>query len=343
MKVLIVDDSIIVRKMVRHALEKIEIIQALDTAASAYAAKEKLATRSYDLIISDVGMPGESGVEFLTNIRKQGLTTPFVFFTGLASGSINESLDILKLGVVDIILKPEDMSYEESLQYLQKEIMPLLRRVNQEDKKTPPRNNKLNNLSAVSADLKDIECLAIGGSTGSHPPLEELLRGIGGSCHVPVLISIHIPEALSSAFAKRMNTLTKMEVKLAKIGDKVRNGHCYIAEGGKSLVVKQVDGELILDYNTRPGPGLIYPSVDELFISSSEIFKNKLLGIVLSGMGTDGTIGGKILKENKGQIFVQERESCAVFGMPGSIVENHLSDGVYEIKDIIKKLNEAWK
>lgn len=355
MKILTVDDSIIVRKMVRMALEVCEEVSLVDTAPSAYAAREKLAGNTYDLIISDVNMPGESGVDFLKSIQESGDRTPVVFLSSMSEASVKSSLELLNVGALEIIPKPSGNSQGEVLEYLRNKIKPFFKV--KQNRRTPQEPALSSSHSSVSENSgielapkaaisrpqailprKDVDCVVIGGSTGGPAALEKLLSHLEVA-HIPYFCAIHMPEQFSQSLADRLNNVCKMQVILAQADMPIERGKVYLAQGGTSLKVYYKDRRLVFGYDQVPGPGEIYPSVDYLFSSVADVYGERALGVMLTGMGKDGLLGSTDLKGKGGNLIAQNKESCAVFGMPGAVFEAGLVDQLADVAGLSDTIN----
>jgi two-component system chemotaxis response regulator CheB len=184
--------------------------------------------------------------------------------------------------------------------------------------------------------------MVVGASTGGPAALEVFIKELD-VLDIPVLISIHMPKQFTESFAKRLSMIGKMPVRVAEDGEVIEAGVCYLARGGDSLEVVKLGAKVLTKYVDVTGPANILPSVDHMFETAANVFKDKLLGVVLTGMGRDGLIGSKEIKKNEGCIFIQDEKSCVVFGMPGSIFENNLEDGCFDINDLPVVINRKLK
>lgn len=181
-----------------------------------------------------------------------------------------------------------------------------------------------------------LQLLLIGASTGGPVAVSDVICGLPKNFPVPVVVIQHMPEKFTQAFSERLNSRSHLNVKQAETGDSVRPGHVFIAPGGKQLLfdcggskLKIIDGDERMNYK---------PSVDITFASAANHFSNKVLAVVLTGMGADGCEGARLLKQRSSYVWSQDKASCVVYGMPAAVTKAGLSDAVYNIKDIAAQL-----
>lgn len=330
MKILSVDDSIIVRSLVKRALTELETVEIIETAASSFVAREKIRAQNFDLIISDVNMPEVSGIEFLESLKADNISTPIIFFSSLSLENIESSLRALNLGALDIIPKPVGIPEQDVLRYIQDKISPFF---SLKDKVISHNKQEVK----IEASIEEcISAVAIGASTGGPRAIEKLLTQIT-ELYIPIFISVHMPDQFIIQFAQRLNKECSFEVKVAEEGDIVSNC-CYLSHGGKSLQVERQRLEVVLRYCDKPGPGNIYPGVDPLLESIAEVYDKNALAVVLSGMGEDGLVGSRKIKAEKGTVLIQDESTCSVYGMPKAIFNAGLADGVYPITSLGMKV-----
>ncbi len=331
MKILSVDDSIIVRSLIKRALSELSIVELVETAASSFVAREKIESQSFDLIISDVNMPEISGIEFLESLIADNIKTPVVFFSSMSVDSIESSLKALNLGALDIVPKPEGIPEKEIFKYIQDKISPYF-------SLEKPTAKTVKTEIKIEADIVErISAVGIGASTGGPRAIEQFLKQIT-DLHIPMFISVHMPDQFIIQFAQRLNKECSFEVKVGEEGDIVSSNCCYLSHGGKSLQVERQRLEVVLKYCDRPGPGNIYPGVDPLLESIAEVYDKNALAVVLSGMGEDGLIGSRKIKAEKGTVLVQDESTCSVYGMPKAVFNAGLADGVYPITSLGMKV-----
>lgn len=325
MKILSVDDSIIVRSMVKRALMELDTVSVIETAASGYIAQEKLKEQQFDLILCDVNMPEMTGIEFLESLNQNKIQTPVVFFTSMSVHSIEGALKALNLGALDIIAKPEGIAEDQVLNYIRDKITPFFGLKTQ--KNSVPAANVLKN-----AKVRDrVTGIVIGASTGGPKAIEQLLVKLQ-KIEIPIFVSVHMPDQFITQFAERLNKVVNFNVKVASDNELVCGGYCYLSHGGKSLYLERRGLQVYTMYSNIPGPGSIFPSVNELFCSASAVYDKNLIAVILSGMGEDGLQGAKAVKHEKGTVLIQDKKSCSVFGMPGAVYESGLADGIYTIE-----------
>lgn len=332
MRILVVDDSAVVRNVVRKALETCEPVHGIDVAATAKIARDKIDATHFDLIFCDINLPIQSGPEFVVELKKSNISIPVVFFSALHPSEISVVLRSLELGAFDYVQKPSIGNGEEAgVEGVRKLLKPFL-----EIKSYAPTDIRQNFEAKI---INSIECMVIGASTGGPLAVQTFFSDFKVS-GIPILLSIHMPKVFVKGYAERLNGLSHFPVKIAEEGMILQKGTCYISNGGQSLSLKKEGEQVILHYNNNAGPGGIYPSVDELFSSAAKIFKRHTLGVVLTGMGSDGFIGSTEIKKQGGVVLIQDQKSSTVFGMPGRVYQSGLYDGIYDIAQIGMQLTE---
>jgi two-component system chemotaxis response regulator CheB len=188
---------------------------------------------------------------------------------------------------------------------------------------------------------RELDAVVIGSSTGGPPVLEAIVTALRGTPTKPIFIAQHMPAIFTASLATRLDTIGEATVKLATDGDRVEGGTVYLAEGGKHLRLQQRRGEVYLEVSGEPADALYKPSVNELFRTAASVYGRRVLGVMLTGMGDDGTEGSKPLHAAGAQIVAQSPDSCVVYGMPRSIVEAGLAATSMDIPHICGLVSDA--
>lgn len=336
-KVLIVDDSKTIRDLLFKVLSQDPRMEVVGQAEDPLKAELLLPTAKPDVITLDVHMPRMTGVQWLkTLIPKYKL--PVVMITSLELKDGNEVFEAMELGAIDYIQKPS-MSDLSS-------VTPLIRekvasaafakvRLPSQRKKIIPTNTLLN--SSFDPHL----VIAIGSSTGGTEALKEVLTALPKNIP-PIVIVQHIPPVFSRAFAERMNSLCPFEVKEAESGDALHSNRVLIAPGGKQMKVKKKTSGLFVEVNDDPPMTRHKPSVDYLFQSVAESIGKRAMGVILTGMGSDGTNGLMRMKEKGSVTLSQDEESCVVYGMPKSAWESGASQLQVPLEEVAIRLTQLW-
>ena len=364
-KVLVVDDSGFFRRRVSEILGADPNIQVVGTATNGREAIEQAQALKPDVITMDYEMPMMDGITAVKNIM-QRCPTPVLMFSSLTHEGARVTLDALDAGAVDFLPKNfEDISRnpEKVKQLLCEKIHTIARsnrRASQPQPAVPssapvvaPRPSAASSASPGSVrqsapvapaatspapKRKSYRLVAIGTSTGGPVALQRVLTQLPANFPAPILLIQHMPAAFTKAFAERLDKLCRISVKEAEDGDVLRPGLALLAPGGKQMmvdgrgVVKILPGDERLNYK---------PCVDITFGSAAKSYNDKVLAVVLTGMGADGREGARLLKQSGSQVWAQDEASCVIYGMPMAVVKANLTDAVYSLDDIGRHLTEA--
>lgn len=324
-KVMVVDDSTFMRKILTDILQEDKELEVICTAKNGQDALDKLKEFTPDVITLDVEMPVMDGITALRLINDK-YNIPVIMLSSITSEGAESTLKALEIGAIDFITKPTnifDMGNREKK-------VKLLNKIKVASK---IKNNKLNystNQNKICLDkkvisLKDSELkniVAIGTSTGGPRALNQIVPKLPLNINSSIVVVQHMPEKFTKSLASRLNSISKIIVKEAEDGEKVRNGYCYIAPGNYHLVVKESKNGIILSLDNGPLVSGHRPSVDVMMESISKIDSLKKVAVILTGMGSDGAIGMKKIMENNGYTIAQDEKSSVVFGMPKAAIAN---------------------
>jgi len=335
--VLIVDDSSVIRNIIKEVLMDEEGIDVIGEAKDPYVARDLIKKLNPDVLTLDVEMPKMDGITFLANLMRLR-PMPVLMLSTLTQQGAEVTLKALELGALDFIAKP---SFKELLSVKGSFKNTLIRKIKLAAKTSNKSNAKLpshlshKNLTFSGAKRQN-HLIAIGASTGGTEAIKHVLLELPDNCP-PIVITLHIPKAFSAHFAKRMNKNCKMNVQEAKHGQKIKEGNVYIAPGDMHLKVESKQGNLFCILEDSPQVNRHKPAVDVLFNSLIPIAENTH-AILLTGMGQDGAKGLLNLKNSKGMTTIQTEKSSLIWGMPGAafklnahIKQNDLSDIASEL------------
>lgn len=366
--VLVVDDSAFFRRRIKEILEKSPDLKVIGFADNGKAAVEKAKELKPDVITMDYEMPLMDGISAVRLIMSER-PTPILMFSSLSYEGARVTLDALDAGALDYLPKSfESMSGDpgDSAKLLQDRVIAIARRgafmrrgsaapVAKPEplpvsKPAPVPEPKKMEKAPVKATVRGgkppLETLKgerprmvlIGASTGGPVALQNILTSLPANFPFPILLVQHMPGTFTSAFAERLNRLCKIQVKEAADNDPIRPGTALLAPGGKQMLVEGsgqsvsiVEGNDKIQYR---------PSVDITFGSAARSIRGKVLALVLTGMGSDGREGCKLLKRNGATVWTQSEQSCVVYGMPMAVETAGLSDAVVDIKDVGYFLSE---
>jgi len=355
LRVLVVDDSAYVRKTIKLILSRSPFIEVIGIAGDGEEALKKVEELHPDVVTLDLMMPRLDGLGFLS---KQMVSRPLpVIVVSIASGHHDLVLKALELGAVDFVRKPSALANEKILEMgaelIEKlkmaagirlkrfEPTPLAKtdvgtseavrgRGNHEQLQMQARAERERDSAkpvAQAAAIEKVDAIVIGISTGGPQGLKYLIPQLPEDFRIPIAIVLHIPAGFTEMYAARLDELSKLKVMEAKEGDSLRPGLVLIAPGGRHLTFRRsADGSVAAHVDPQPFDTLHTPSVDVLFESAAETFGDRVLGIVMTGMGSDGKQGAARIKARGGRIYTEAEETCVVYGMPAAVVEAGLSD-----------------
>ncbi|MEJ0100934.1 MAG: chemotaxis response regulator protein-glutamate methylesterase [Pseudomonadota bacterium] len=332
-RVLIVDDSALVRKILAELLGSAPDIEVVGTAPDAFIAREKIKSLNPDVLTLDVEMPKMDGLTFLKNLMRLR-PMPVVMVSSLTDHGATVTLDALAVGAVDYLPKPKT-DLAATLGDYRDELIEKIRVASRA--RVRPYNGRPDGLSnsqivkALSADavlqkaaplnFRTTDLLiAIGASTGGTEAIKDVLAGMPADAP-GIVITQHIPKAFSTPFAERMNRCSAMTVYEATDGQQIRPGHVYIAPGDQHLVVVRSGARWICKLDDGSLVNRHKPSVDVLFRSVAQQAGHNAIGILLTGMGRDGAQGLKEMRDAGSPTIAQDEATSVVWGMPGSAVE----------------------
>ncbi|OLS63486.1 protein-glutamate methylesterase/protein-glutamine glutaminase [Pseudomonas putida] len=371
-KVLVVDDSGFFRRRVSEILSADPTIQVVGTATNGKEAIDQALALKPDVITMDYEMPTMDGITAVRHIM-QRCPTPVLMFSSLTHEGARVTLDALDAGAVDYLPKNfEDISRnpDKVKQMLCEKVHTISRSNRRFSSYSSPlpavsttSSSPVSSLGSARAPSplptrsaapapapapaashspapkrKAYKLLAIGTSTGGPVALQRVLTQLPAGFPAPIVLIQHMPAAFTKAFAERLDKLCKINVKEAEDGDMLRPGLALLAPGGKQMMVdargmvKILPGDERLNYK---------PCVDITFGSAAKSFGDKVLAVVLTGMGADGREGARLLKQGGSQVWAQDEASCVIYGMPMAIVKANLADAVYGLDDIGRHLVEA--
>jgi len=326
-RVLIVDDSAVVRQTLSEVLASDPEIEVIGTAGDPFVAAERIAEQVPDVITLDIEMPRMDGLTFLQKIMSQH-PIPVVICSSLAENSAQSTLKALEYGAVDIVTKPKfgtKQFLEDSKIMLCESVKAAAAahvRVLQPSRKVEPKLTADAILSpATNAMLETTEkVVVIGASTGGTEALKTLLEALPADCPGIVIVQ-HMPELFTRAFAKRLDSLCSITVKEAESNDTVLRGRALIAPGNHHTLIKRSGARYYVDIKEGPLVCRHRPSVDVLFRSAARYAGQNAVGIILTGMGDDGARGMLEMKQAGAMTIAQDEATCIVFGMPKEAIK----------------------
>jgi len=333
-KVLVVDDSALMRQMLITILERDPAIEVVGSAPHPLKARELIKKLNPDVLTLDIEMPEMNGIDFLKKIMSLR-PMPVVMISSLTQDGADVTLQALEIGAVDFIAKPQ-IDLQRGIDAKAKEII---------NKVKTAASARIQAFERKTVGYKSIEpigslnkkMIVIGASTGGVEALRTVLMPLPTGMP-PIFVVQHMPKAFTTTFASRLNALSNLSVKEAENGDVAKRGCAYIAPGDQHLKVIEENGQLICKLSRDPPVCGHIPSASVLFNSAASIFPKETIGVILSGMGKDGAAGLVSLKKNGAYNIGQNEQSCVVYGMPKAAKEAGGIDVEYDLNKISKML-----
>ena len=340
-RTLIVDDSAFVRKVVREMLSTSPDIEVVGTARDGMEALDAVETLKPDVITCDLHMPRLDGVEF---VRKQMARRPVpILILSSAPQDADKVMEALSAGAIDLVRKPTALATDDLLTIREHLInkVKIAAGVPPENlsQQTPPAPKTPRALSAAQATKADVVVLGI--STGGPQALRRLLPQFPADFAVPIAMVLHMPVGYTALYAEKLDELCALEVREAKEGDVLRPGLALLAPAGRHLLLNRAsNGEVVAALSVHPLDKLHRPSADVLFRSAAEAYRDRVLAVVMTGMGDDGREGAGWIKSQGGTVLTEAESSCIIYGMPRSVVEAGLSDAAVTLNHMAEAITE---
>lgn len=343
-RVLVVDDSLVFRSQIRLALEGIAEIEIVGAASNGKIALEKLTQDAVDLMTLDLEMPEMNGLETLSEIQKMNRRPKVIVFSSLSKQGAEATLEALIRGASDFILKP-NLSPEfqgnkaQPFEVIRSLLLPRVMALFPEVQVESPRKTE-SSFSKVIWELFQPKIVVIGSSTGGPGVLEKIFSELKGPFKCPILITQHMPPLFTASLAERLGNSSGVPAREAQHLEVLEANRIYLAPGDYHMDLHSSEKGIQIQLNQGPQINFVRPAVDPLFISAARIFKEKCLGVVLTGMGEDGKLGAQEIKQMGGAVLIQSKESCVVFGMPGAVFDIGAFDKIEDVSQIVQSLKE---
>lgn len=333
-KVLTVEDSTLIRTIINNTVKTMEGIELVGTAENGKVALLKIQELKPDVITLDMVMPVMDGIETLEKLRKFS-DIPVIVLS--ARNDKSTTFRALENGAQDFLTKPESISKNKNRfkKDLETRIKALASRPTQSS--IHLEGEQTNHTKPLP--IKKTNAIVIGASTGGPKVISSLIQSLPSSLSIPIFIVQHMPKGFTASFAERLNAVSSVSVVEAEDGMSIERGKVYIAPGGYHLVI---ENHLLRLLDTEKVHG-VKPAVDLLFESAVQVYRKKILGILLTGMGKDGAKGCLAIKNAGGYVLAQNEKSSVVYGMPRYAAEVGSVDELLSINQIINKLSEAVK
>ncbi len=340
-KVLIVDDSTVIRRLLSDALTADPAIEIAGIAANGKIAIAKIPQVNPDVITLDMEMPEMDGLTTLVELRKLYPKLPVIMFSTLTQRGAESTLEALANGANDYVTKPANVgSVNAAIQSVQSELIPKIKQFCNWTDTLRSNSAKLTSLINSPAGFKPsrVDLVVIGASTGGPNALSTVLPAIPANFPVPILVVQHMPPVFTKHLADRLHQQSSLHVHEGAEGDLLEPGGAWIAPGNFHMTLRRYGTQLKVVLNQQPPENSCRPAVDVLFRSASEIFGANVLSVVLTGMGQDGMRGCGIVRDAGGRVLVQDEATSVVWGMPGSVANAGYAHKIVPLTSIAEEI-----
>ncbi len=350
-RVLVVDDSMVIRRLLSDALAADPAIEVVGVAANGKIALAKIPQLNPDIITLDIEMPEMDGLTTLVELRKLYPKLPVVMFSTLTQQGAEATIEALARGAADYVTKPANVgSVNEAIKNVQQDLIPKIKQFCRAI--VPFSANLLKPASSAVRPLgsppafshvegskpKRIDVLVIGTSTGGPNALSTVIPKLPANFPVPVMIVQHMPPIFTTHLAQRLNQLSPLTVHEAKDGDVLAPGGVWLAPGNFHMIVRRQGTQLKASLNQQPPECSCRPAVDVLFRSAAEVFGPNVLAVVMTGMGQDGQRGSGTIRQAGGCVLAQDEATSVVWGMPGAVTNSGYANQVLPVNRIADEI-----
>ena len=338
-RILIVDDSALIRRVLAEVLAADPGLVVVGAVGAGHLAIAALPELKPDLVTLDVEMPGMDGIQTLVEIRKIDSRLPVIMFSTLTGPGAAATLEALARGASDYATKPSNAGSQEKARILvREELIPKIKALCGAREKRRVLIPAPAFVAPAQHPPTRIDLVAIATSTGGPNVLGELVPQFPKDFPVPVVIVQHMPAMFTKLLAARLNSLTQLQVQEGQAGHALEKGQVWIAPGDFHMTVLRQGTKCLLGLNQDPHENSCRPAADVLFRSVANTFKENVLAVVLTGMGSDGTLGSAAIRKAGGAVIVQDEASSVVWGMPGSVVAAKLADRVCPLNAVVPEI-----
>ncbi len=365
LRILVVDDTVIYRKTVSDILAEFPDVEVIGIAHNGKIAISKIASLKPDLLTLDIEMPEINGLQVLEYMKKNAPTVGAIMLSTLTQTGGDMTMKALELGAFDFIPKPQEKDFNQNKQAIRNAIGPMLKAFSRSKdiksilKSSSPYSGKtlgkikgsasVNAISRTTSRVRSkkhkSEIVVIGISTGGPNALAQMMPKLPQKIGVPILIVQHMPPIFTKSLANSLNSKCAFDIREAIDGEAIKPNTALIAPGGKQMkIVAGADGKSrIIRITNDPPENSCKPSVDYLFRSIAHHYVGRSTGVIMTGMGSDGTESLKLLKDNGATIIAQDEASCVVYGMPKEPIELGLADIISPLNNIAREITLTVK
>jgi len=347
LRALVVDDSVVIRRLVTHALGEDPNVEVVGSAANGAIALRMIPLVRPHVVTLDIEMPEMNGLETLVHIRKMYPELIVIMFSTLSEKGAAVTLEALTLGANDYVTKAANSgSLNQSLAKLRGELVPKFKQFFILPNEDAPLATRPINASVAAPPKSSLslrpriacQAVAIGVSTGGPPALATLVPMLPSDFRQPIFIVQHMPPVFTRLLAERLQTLTKLRVREATDGMPVEPGNVYIAPGDYHMKITRKGADVILKLDQSEPENSCRPAVDVMFRSAADVYGGGAMAVILTGMGRDGLRGIERLRAQGSYVVAQDEASSVVWGMPGAVVTAGLADSVVDLKCVVPEI-----
>ncbi len=352
-KILVVDDSAFMRKALSMMLESDPAIKVIGTARDGEEGVEKVRRLKPDLVTMDIEMPRMDGLTALREIMLKN-PVPVMMISSLTTEGAGATLDALEMGAVDFIpkqlsyvsldiikIKDEMLTKIKNIARRKNAILAGLMRFSAAGKCRSTGNGKPAAKRPLSPGHKHharVEIVTVGASTGGPPALQQIIPRLPANLPAATLVAQHMPPTFTTSLAERLNNLSRVTVKEAEDGDPVEPGTVYIAPGGKQMTVWRTARTAHIIVEDGPPDVLYRPCVNVMMNSVARYYASNILAVILTGMGSNGLEGARLVKEQGGVVIAQDEQTSVVYGMPKAVIDARLADSILPVDEVAAEI-----
>ncbi|MFN6120244.1 MAG: chemotaxis response regulator protein-glutamate methylesterase [Actinomycetes bacterium] len=333
-RVLVVDDAVVVRKLLTTVIDEDPELEVVGIAANGAIALGKIEQLKPDIVTLDVEMPEMDGISTLRAIRQRDRSLPVIMFSTLTERGATATLEALALGASDYVTKPANVgSVTAAMDAVRRELIPKIKafcRRNVPPPPPPPLRVKVVPAPATGR----CELVAIGSSTGGPNALSTVLGQLPAGFDKPIVIAQHMPAVFTRYLAQRLDGCSRIRVREAEHGDLLEPGLALVAPGDHHMSLRRTSAGVSVVLDQSAPVNFCRPAVDVLFRSAADVYGGDVLAVVLTGMGHDGRDGCAVLKQRGATVIVQDQASSVVWGMPGAVHQSGLADAALPLDDV---------
>ncbi|HWD21182.1 MAG TPA: chemotaxis response regulator protein-glutamate methylesterase [Verrucomicrobiae bacterium] len=341
-RVLVVDDAVVMRKLISETLAKDAGLEVVGAAANGRIALQKIPQLNPDLLTLDLEMPEMDGLETLREVRKLYPSLPVIIFSTLSQRGAAATLDALSRGANDYVTKPANVgSVTEAMQRLESELIPKIKVHCRQLSPAPtdaPVNRPAPRQPRAAWQATKIDLVCIGTSTGGPNALAEVFSQLPAHLPTPIVMVQHMPPMFTAMLAERLTAHSPLPCHEGADGQVIECGHAYIAPGGRHMEVQRAGARLVVRLHDGTPENSCRPAVDVLFRSVAAAYGNAALGVVMTGMGQDGLRGSEALLERRSRVIAQDEASSVVWGMPGAVAQAGYADKILPLNRIAAEI-----